>query len=346
MVLGHLPQIRPAMQRTFFACLLFALLGLGVICQGAETSAPTASSPYVETQRPHSRFWLFFNTPAQNAPDTQFAYAQSLAEQGQLRSASRQFRRLARYWPTAPQAPLAQLEYAQLLEKRGKLYDAFDAYKELLEKFNRGYQYEEILSRMFNIADTVLHKKKGRFLFFPGFAAPERAVPLFEAIVKLGPEWGKAPEAQFLVGEAHELNKDYDEAIAAYTMTMYRYPNSPFAEIACFNRTHDLYLIAINNPNDDAAADAAWSSISYFLSSFPASEYRNQAKDLRGLIAQLRAKKAYDQAFFYDYHTRHKDSAILAYHRFLQEFPHSDLAPKVEQRLKEIAPGGANNAKP
>ena len=49
-----------------------------------------------------------------------------------------------------------------------------------------------------------MNTKKGKFLFIPGFDAPERAIPLFEKIVASAPEGQHTAEAYYLTGVANE----------------------------------------------------------------------------------------------------------------------------------------------
>ncbi len=300
-----------------------------------------AEEDYEEVHKPKG--W-FFSSPACSNPTEQLSYAKKLQNTGKLKGAARQYRRLVNYWPDAPEAASAQYEYARIQDDRGSLFKAFDAYKLLLQEYPNHMPYDKILDRMFAIAVDVMNHRKGKFLFFRGFKAPERAVPLFESIVELGPEWERAAEAQFLVGRAHDANNDWELAAVAYTSTQYRYPLSPFSEKSAFSRAYDLFLLSEESPVDMHRAQEAWAALTFYINNHPLSDEIPRVKTMRSQIYDRMALSSFNEAVFYDTKVRKPNAALIAYKRFLQDFPHSQWTPRAEKRIEELQKNTAQNA--
>lgn len=313
--------------------LLIALLFLA----GHELLAPVpvqAGKPYQEEEREPRR--IRFLRPAESTPVLQLEYARSLREQDRLRKAARQYRALVSYWPSAPEAALAQKEYADTLYQRGKLTQAFNQYQHLMETYAGQFPYDEVLKRQMEIAETMRTERKGSFLFFPGFMAPERAIPMYEQIVKNGPRAPGADEAQFLIGRTYEESGDDDEAVFAYERLLARYPNSVWAEEAQFRKAHTLARISRGIPNDLQTAETALISYGMFIKDHPDSSFAQEARDGMQEIQQRRATIAYNKADFYDRIAKKPEAAIMAYESLLMRFPDSKWTETAQKRLKVL----------
>jgi outer membrane protein assembly factor BamD (BamD/ComL family) len=293
-----------------------------------------ASKVYEETSGRKGRY--FFRRPRKNTPDQQLAYADKLLEEGKMRRAMRHYLALTRFWPESPQAGEAQYKYARLLDHRGKLMDAFEEYQRLFDHHTGFFPYDEVLHRQFELAEILMNRRKGKFLFFPGFTAPERAAPLFESIVKNGPQWERAPEAQFFVGQAYEKSLEYEQAVAAYMRTQQRYPASPFAEKASFRTAHCFYTLAQESPNNKQLLENAWATTTLFLTTYPRSDLAPKAREYAESLRRQRARLAYNTATYYDRIEKRPKSALIAYETLLRDFPDSDWTEKAKGRIEAL----------
>lgn len=277
-----------------------------------------------------------FHRPAKSSPPEQLAYAEQLAASGRLRKAGRAFDALVHTWPEAPEAVRAQMRLAETLEKRGCYQEAFQEYQYLIENFTGQYPHAAVLERQFQIAHLLMTRRVGKFLGLPGFAAPERALPLFEAVVRNGPQWERAAEAQLLIGTLHEEAGSYEEAIAAYSKLYYNYPRSSLAVEAAFRRARCEYRLAKANRRDESSCRAALSSLSAFLLNYPdhpqAAELREYEAEIESHLAQMH----YERALFYDKTAKKPAAALIAYQDFLRKFPASPLAVRVQKRVTEL----------
>jgi len=307
---------------------------VGLLALWTAISAP-AATPYEETAS--RRHWYnSFIRPAKDNPQEQLAYADSLRAANRLSAAGKQYRLLTVFWPEAAEASKAQQAYAHILDEQRKWQDAFDEYTYLIEHYAGTFAYNDILQRQFEIAETVMNTPKGKFLFFPGFMSPERAVPMFEKILEHAPEWEKAPELQYLVGLANELSQQYELAVAAYLTTQVRYPETPFAEQAADHRAMCLEHISHEEPNNEAALDEAWSAVHQFVTRYPSSDKTPNMLKLSDTLLNRRAHMAYNRAAYYDSIAHQPKAALLEYQDFVRLFPHSDWTPQAQKRIEAL----------
>lgn len=310
--------------RLFFILILAALVG---VCAGVVE----AKRPYEEADRERRFFRLL--RPAKSTPEAQLAHAERLREQGRRRGARRQFRALVRYWPSAPEAPKAQLAHAEMLAERGKLIRAFEQYEVLFDKYPGQFPHADILARQFDIAYRLMTERKGRFLFFPGFKAPERAIPYFESIVRHGPRWEKSAEAQFHIGQAYETTDQYELAVHAYATLESRYPRSPWSEKAAYGRARCLYLLARESPNHINLIEDAIISAAMFRQAYPQSEHIGAVSEYLETLQKRRAEIAYGKARYYDRIAREPRAALTLYELFVERFPQSDHVDDANRRI-------------
>ncbi len=319
-----------AMRKTFH--LSFAGLAAAVLLSGCGTFG--GGQTYTETSGKRG-FHLFLH-PAKRDPKAQLEFANSLRESGRTRKAMRQYVALAVYWPESAEAATATYENARLLDRRHKYYKAFDEYQRLFDRYAGLFPYDESLKRQFEIAKYLMETKKGRFLFMPGFAAPERAIPLFDKIVTNAPQWTLAPEVQYLRGRAYELSMDHELAIGAYMGAQNRFPDSPFAEKSAFAALRCYVVLARESPNNEQFLEGAWASVTMFLNGYPQSPDREKAADYRDELLRSRAKLSYDRARYYDVIAKRPKAALLAYQDFVGLFPQSDWTAAARTRIDAL----------
>jgi len=311
-----------------------ALLCFGIAALLLWPCAAEASRPFQEAEREPRRFRLL--RPKMDEPAAQLQHADALRERGRLRRAQRQYRALVRYWSNTPEAAQAQYAYAQVLEERGKLSRAFDQYEYLIENYTGMFPHKEVLGRIFDIGETAMEQRRGRFLIFPGFQAPERAVPYFESVVTHGPRWERAPEAQWHIARIKEDTDRLEEAVFAYDRLESRYPRSPFVEEAAFGKARTLYQLAREYPNHVDRAETALHALGLFVRNHPESEYVEEAREKMRTLHREIARITYEKARYYDRIARRPRAAVTTYERFLEEFPDSEWSDQARERLNTL----------
>lgn len=279
----------------------------------------------------------WYRKPSRSTEPEQEKLAYKYYEGGRLRKAANAYQAQVYAWPDSSRAAAAQFALAKIQQKRGKYDAAFKEYQYLVDNYPGQFRYPEVLDLQFQIASYLMQAKVGKWLFLPGFSAPERAIPLFEQIIRNAPSWERAPEAQFNIGRIREINGETEEAIAAYEVLQNRYPSSPWAQQAGFREASCLYLLSDQRRNDENALNAARSALAAFIRTYPSSPDVATAETcLRTLNTRL-ATLVYERARYYDLLARKPEAALQAYEDFVKNFPHSDLVENARARIEELS---------
>ena len=334
---GRLRNVARMLQPAFIRRGL-GWLGLLLVWGAAMLPHPAqaAAKPYVE-KAPKRGFHLFLHAK-QKTPTAQWDYVQDLARAGKAKAAAKQALALRIYWPNAPEAPQAQMFYARHLDRRQNIQDAFDAYQHLVDHYPGRFEFDELISRQMQLAKTLMTLKKGHFLFIPGFAAPERAIPLFEKIVATAPESPLAAEAFYCLGVANERTYEYEKAIDAYFTVLNRFPESAFAEDAAYSQAQCHIMLAQESPNDNRALETASAACTLFLQRFPDSARRTEIIASQARLQRLQADNAYARARYYDRILHKPEAALIAYRHFLALYPQAEQAAEAKQRVAQLSP--------
>ena len=275
----------------------------------------------------------WFLRPKKETPREQMWYANKLRLGGRLKKSCKAYRALVAAWPFSFEAVAAQYAQGMVLQERGKHFKAFDAYQRLIDDYTGRFPYERILQHQLDIALHLMETPKGKFLLFPGFESPERAIPLLETIVKNGPNWHDAPRAQYLIGQAFESIRNYEEAIPAYTLTEERYSDHAAAAEAGMGKIRCLKALSDESQNSIAMANRVWVAMSIYLTQYPGSVYADEISSFQEGIYARRANAAYEKARFYDKLAERPEAALEQYREFLIQYADSSWTETVQDRI-------------
>jgi tetratricopeptide (TPR) repeat protein len=296
--------------------------------------AGAAEKPYVENA-PKRGFHLFVR-PKKKTPTDQWEHVQNLIHANKARAAANQSLALRIWWPHSQEAPWAQMLYARLQERRKKPQEAFDAYQFLLEHYTGHFEFNEVLERQMQIAKHMMDQKKGKFLFLPGFAAPERAIPLFEKIVASAPEGSRTPEAYYLIGDANERIYEYDKAIEAYFTALNRFPDSEFAVKSAYSQAQCHMKVSDDAPNDGRALATARAACLLFLQRFPDSAHRVEMEANLARLHGRQVQNDYQLARYYDLILRKPAAALIEYQSFVALYPDAEQTGAARLRIEQL----------
>jgi LPS-assembly protein len=304
-------------------------------------TAYSAPSSYQET----SRGDYFYLNPFSHKPETPQAhweYASALEDRGKLKRALKQFEILVQRWPESPRAAAAKQKSADLHFELGNNKEAFEAYEELIQEYYTGIKdYDAVLERMKTIAEEEMTRKRMKWLF-GGYRAPERAVPLFESILRNAPQWDEAAQMQFDIGEAYRKNDDLEMAINAYSIVEYRYPDSPVAEKAAFAKIKTLRDLVEATSYSVDIREQAQLATDIFPEIYPESEYRTEVAAFSEELREMAAQHTYEVAEFYERVPRppKTESAVIYYRKTVDEYGGTTVAEKSADRLRVLVPAG------
>lgn len=314
----------------------YLLIVLMLVCGlGQMNSFAKEEKVYVTEEKGRSTIRTLFDKKMKT-PAEQWEYASKTQEKGRLKRADRRFLYLVRRWPNSKEAPWAARARADILHAIGKPADAFDAYQFLIDNYSsRMRDYDSVLENQFDIAIKIMNRRRMRWIF-GGYRAPEYAITYFEKVIRNGPQWKKAPEAQMLIGKCYQESKDLEMAISAYDVLGYRYPDTEFAEDAAWRQILCLELLREEFPNNLATLDRLLTATTVFLTIHMDSSHRTEIITLRNTIYEVKATRGFEEAEFYENVSKKASAAIIYYDTMIEEFPKSQLVPTAEERVVEL----------
>ncbi|MDA0990321.1 MAG: tetratricopeptide repeat protein [Verrucomicrobia bacterium] len=269
-------------------------------------------------------------------PSDQLAFADEQLARQRIRRAKKAYNDLVHLWHDTPEAAVAQRLYADLLLQEGRHQKAFEAYQYLIDHFAGQFDYNDVLAHQFQIANYIRTERHGGFFFFDGYAAPERALPLYEKIVRNGPTWSHTPEAQFYIGLIHEERKDYALAVPAFQTLELRFPQSDLVASAAFRRASTMYQLAQKSPRDEEQSQQALVALLGFRRRFPTDPNIDSVRRYEDVLKNRLASMSFERAEFYDKVAKRPKSAIIAYSDFINKFPKSVMRRQADNRIAAL----------
>ena len=296
----------------------------------------TDREQHKEEKEPAKKQPSIFHRPAQKTPAAQLAYAQSLEAAGRLIRATRQYLALVHTWHESPEAITAERACAAVLEKRGRYVRAFDEYQYLIDNFAGHFPYEEILDRQLRIARFVSTRRRGKFLFFPGFKSSGDALPLFEKLVQNAPHWEQAPEIQYTLATLYEADGQHELAVQAFEAVEADRPDSRLAATAAYGKADSLYGEARRNRRDEMICRDALQALSVAIRDYPADPQAEVARQHLDEMKTGLADSYYDRAYYYDRIAKRPEAALITYGEFIKQFPTAKQAEEVSRRMEVL----------
>ncbi len=247
--------------------------------------------------------------------------------------------RVLRIWPLSDYAPRAEYLVGRCLEVKLKDEAAFNAYQDIIEKFPKSGQYDEVLWRQYEIANRFLGGEWFKLWnLIPLYPSMDETAKLYDKIVSSGPYSEVAPHAQLRVGAAREKQRDYADAVKAYETAADRYHDQPtIAADAMYRAGLAWEKQADTAEYDQGAAAQAIAAYTDFITFYPDDQ---RVAGVQQAIAKLKAEQVrgnFQIAKFYE--QGHKwAGAIVYYNAVLQLDANSPLAAQARQRIDVLKP--------
>lgn len=250
------------------------------------------------------------------------------------------YRSLVKTWPLSPNSPEAQYRAATMLYK---LYDFQRAYKEFqkcVEAYPDSEHFNETLKYQYDIACLFLLGERQKLWKIPTLPSMDKAVEMFEQVIKNGPYSQVAPLAQLKIGFAREKQHQWENAVKAYQDLIRKYPKSDLADDAQFQIGYAYMMASKEADYDQTFTNRSITGFQDYITKYPNSEKIEQANENLDKLKQEQARGIMKIAEFYDANKRY-ESALIYYNLVIQRFPKSEIAKRASIRadaLKKIVP--------
>ncbi len=270
-------------------------------------------------------------------PTEQLKIARRFQEQKDYSNAVAAYRRLLKRWPTAEAVQDAQFGLAECLEELQYYFKAFKQYQELIDKHPNTGKFETVLQRQYDIGLKFMNGAREKAWGVKWFPARDKAIDIFEQVVKNGPYSKVGPEAQYHVGLTYESLKEYLLAVKAYEKVLERYPNHPLAETAQFEIGEAYRKEAGRSEYDQNAANQAIAAYADFLVRYPHSTQVAQAEQYQAALKQEQAKGLFRIGQYYEKNKQYK-AALIYYNDVIEQNPKSDWAAAAKVKVAALSP--------
>ena len=245
------------------------------------------------------------------------------------------YRRLVKRWPTSSAAQDARFGWAECLSARGYHYKAFKTYQELIDKHPNTEHFDEVLERQFEIGNLFLTGERDKAWGIRLFPAIDKAVEIFQQVVKNGPYSPTAAEAQFRIGLAYEKQKMYIDAVHAYEGVLDRYAKHPMAEAAQFQIGYAYKQESARAEYDKNAANQSIAAFSDFLIKYPRSDKAEIARQNQTDLKQEQSRGLFSIGQFYEKRKKY-DAALIYYNEVLEQNPQSSWAESAKEKIATL----------
>lgn len=267
----------------------------------------------------------------------QLTHAQKAFDAKEYSLALKSAKRTVKNWPLSDYAPQGMYLMARCYEAKRQDERAFKTYQEMLEKYPKIPNFQEIQERQFQICTRFL---KGQwfklFNHIPFFPSMEKTANMFDKIVKTGPYSDVAPQAQMNIGAAREKQKEYAMAVRAYELAADRYnEKKEIASTALYKAGMAYKKEATGGEYDQSISGKAIATFKDFIALYPDDP---RVPELQKIILQLKAEEARGNFKTAQYYEKKKrwDGAIVYYNEVQLNDPGSPLAEQARKRIDAI----------
>lgn len=274
----------------------------------------------------------------------QLQVAQDAFDKKDYGLAKKAAKRVLVVWPLSDYAPQAQYLTARCNEELKQDELAFNNYQDLLQKYPKSADYDEVLRREFDICNRYLAGQRFKLWhYIPTFPSMDKTVGLYQKLIKNGPYSQVAPQAQMNIGAAYERktrffndNSPFVDAAKAYQLAADRYHDRPhIAADALYRQGVATDKQARTAEYDQTAAGDAIDIFIDFMSQFPDDP---RVKDSQKMIDQLKAEQArgnFEIARYYD-SKRQWRGARIYYNEVVSKNPDSPYKDACLARIAEL----------
>jgi len=312
-----------------------SLPGESKVDRAGQFGAPGPAQKSLSHQFNDSALGGFAMAGKAKTPTAALEDAAAILEKGKTKAAIRHFTRVAVKWPESPQARVALRTMAELQEGKNP-EKAFITYQILIDRYAGKFDFEEVLEKQMDIAGGIQSEKSAGARLISGLHNPAKAIPYYQQIISNAPAWDRAAEAQYIIGEIYQSDKDFYDATEAYRRVLEEYGDSEFVERAMFYQAECYYKIATGRATE-RQVENAYVYLGRFLDNYDDSEFTPSAFDYKSEIYDKLAEAAFEVAVYYDTRTKRQDSALVSYREFVNRFPAAKQVAIANQRIAELS---------
>jgi tetratricopeptide (TPR) repeat protein len=273
---------------------------------------------------------------------SKFSRQRELARMGEQSESRGDYRAAAKAYKKSRLYALDNRTRAALLLREAECYaldedpyDAFEAYKTLVESFPLHTPYDRVIPRLRQLAGDF---EAGRGSWF-GIRNRTKAIEVYEVVLQETPVGSGAIQDSLTLGGLLTAADRSPEAIVVYREALRRFPGDPMAPQLRLELGRLLAEDARAGDGDGQVARQAVRELRAFAQAKPDDPARADADFLLSLVDQRRADALYDLARFYLRPAHRREPAARRYlNDLIRDYPNTTAASEASVLLASLGP--------
>ena len=229
----------------------------------------------------------------------------------------------------------AQYKSGEMLEHLTKYWEAYKAYKKLVEESTANQYWDLAIERMFAIGNVYLAGQHQMMWKIPMPADMNKVVEIYQTIIRAAPFGPYAPLATFSCGLAREKQKKWPDAVKFYEEVMDKYPRNDLIDDAQY-QIGFVWMKAARQPEyDQTAAQKGIEAFQDYLVRFKRSDKTEQAAENVAMLQQRLSGGSLSVAKFYE-KSGNYTAALVYYNEVITQTPDSAQGQEARQRKRVL----------
>lgn len=279
--------------------------------------------------------WINPKKAAKDTPEDQYGWAMGFYNSKQWDRAIEEFDKIPEYFPTSRLAAEGVYYAGLSWEEKKDIAKAADSFKKLVDKYPYSDRIKDAIKHEFDIANEFARGQKLKVLGIAALPAQDKALELYQHVVKNAPFGTYGDQAQFKIGELYKTQGEYEDAQKAFQALVDEYPGSPLSAQASFEIATASRLASEKSQYDEQHAERAIQEFQGYKNAFPTDAKSLEAEQS---IRELRTKKAqtsYNIAAFYEKQGKW-DSAKVYYQEVANKYSDTSLAETAKKKAQQM----------
>ncbi len=279
--------------------------------------------------------WINPKKAAKDTPEEQYDWALQFFNQKNWDRSIEEFEKLESTFPTSRLA--AEAVYYQGLgwEQKDEPARAADAYQKLVDRYPYSDRIKDAIKREFEIANEFSVGGKVKMLGVPVLPGYDKAIELYNHIIKNAPFGSYGDQAQFKLGELYRSQGEFDLAQKAFQTLLDEYPSSDLVPKAKYQIANASMQASKKGQFDEQHAERAIEEFQEFKNAFPVDTQTVLADESIKTIRAEKAQRSFNVATFYE-RQKKWSSAKVYYQELIQNYPETPAAAMARKRLDDV----------
>ncbi len=281
---------------------------------------------------PKTGKWINPKSQARSNPKEQLNAALGFFNQNKFKEAKAEFQKLIKAFPKTAEAAESQYYIGRSEEGEGNLYEAFLAYKKVIDKYPFSGRIQEIIQAEYKIAEAFISGQKRKAI---GITLPVEnpAIEILTHVIDSSTYGPLAVKAQYKLGLVLKGLMRYYEAEDAFNKVIKNYPDSEWSHPAEFQIASCRAALSKGVDYDQGAAEEAKKKFEELVKENPDAVLSERAQKNIDELRQKEAEGAYNAAVFYEKQNKYNAAGVY-YNDVIKNYPDTPWAKKAEEKLQ------------